>query len=144
KTMSIAFSHDLVPRVAPARRETRVADQIAAILARHRIDRVFGIPGGAISPIFDALYAAGIELVTCQHESMAAYAAAGYARVSGTPGVVAVTSGPGALNALTGLASAGRDELPVLVLAGEADVRNFGRSPLQDGSASGLDLMAMV
>lgn len=142
--MSIAFSHDLVPRVAPARRETRVADQIAAILARHRIDRVFGIPGGAISPIFDALYGAGIELVTCQHESMAAYAAAGYARVSGTPGVVAVTSGPGALNALTGLASAGRDELPVLVLAGEADVRNFGRSPLQDGSASGLDLMAMV
>ena len=142
--MSIAFSHDLVSRVAPSRRETRVADQIAATLARHRIDRVFGIPGGAISPIFDALVDSGIELVTCQHESMAAYAAAGYARVTGTPGVVAVTSGPGALNALTGLASAGRDELPVLILAGEADVRNFGRSPLQDGSASGLDLMTMV
>lgn len=142
--MSIASTHKLVPRAVPARRETRVADQIAEVLVRHRIDRVFGIPGGAISPVFDALFGAGIELVTCQHETMAVYAAAGYARATGCPGVVAVTSGPGALNALTGLASAGRDELPVMVLSGEADMRNFGRSPLQDGSASGLDLMTMV
>lgn len=142
--MSIASTHKLVPRAVPARRETRVADLIAEVLARHRIDRVFGIPGGTISPIFDALYGAGIELVTCQHETMAVYAAAGYARVTGCPGVVAVTSGPGALNALTGLASVGRDELPVMVLSGEADTRNFGRSPLQDGSAAGLDLMTMV
>ncbi len=85
-----------------------------------------------------------MKVVTCQHESMAVYAAAGYARVTGRPGVVAVTSGPGALNALTGLAAASRDELPVLVLSGESDMRNFGRAPLQDGSASGLDLMAMV
>lgn len=142
--MSTASTHKLVPRAVPARRETRVADQIAEVLVRHRIDRVFGIPGGAISPVFDALFGAGIELVTCQHETMAVYAAAGYARATGCPGVVAVTSGPGALNALTGLASAGRDELPVMVLSGEADMRNFGRSPLQDGSASGLDLMTMV
>lgn len=142
--MSIAFTPKIVPRAVPTRQETRVADQIAEVLARHRIDRVFGIPGGAISPIFDALYGAGIELITCQHETMAVYAAAGYARATGCPGVIAVTSGPGALNALTGLASAGRDELPVMVLSGEADMRNFGRSPLQDGSASGLDLMTMV
>ncbi|MFO7565330.1 MAG: thiamine pyrophosphate-binding protein [Enhygromyxa sp.] len=142
--MSIASTHKLVPRAVPARRETRVADQIAEVLVRHRIDRVFGIPGGTISPVFDALFGANIELVTCQHETMAVYAAAGYARATGCPGVVAVTSGPGALNALTGLASAGRDELPVMVLSGEADMRNFGRSPLQDGSASGLDLMTLV
>lgn len=142
--MSIASTHKLVPRLVPARRETRVADQIVEVLARHHIDRVFGIPGGAIAPIFDALYGAGIELITCQHETMAVYAAAGYARATGCPGVVAVTSGPGALNTLTGLASASRDELPVLVLSGEADQRNFGRSPLQDGSGAGLDLMAMV
>lgn len=142
--MSINSSHKLTPRAVPERRETRVADQIAEVMMRHRIDRVFGIPGGTISPVFDALYGAGIELVTCQHETMAVYAAAGYARATGCPGVVAVTSGPGALNALTGLAAACRDELPVLILSGEADMRNFGRSPLQDGSASGLDLMAMV
>lgn len=142
--MSVAFGNKIIPRAVPARKETRVADQIAEVLARHRIDRVFGIPGGTISPIFDALYGAGIELVTCQHETMAVYAAAGYARATGSPGVIAVTSGPGALNALTGLASAGRDELPVMVLSGEADLRNFGRSPLQDGSASGLDLMTIV
>lgn len=142
--MSINATHKLVPRQVPQSRETRVADQIAEVLLRHRIDRVFGIPGGTISPVFDALYGVGIELVTCQHETMAVYAAAGYARATGSPGVVAVTSGPGALNALTGLAAAGRDELPVLVLSGEPDIRNFGRSPLQDGSASGLDLMTMV
>lgn len=142
--MSINASHKLVPRRVPSQRETRVADQIAEVLLRHRIDRVFGIPGGTISPVFDALYGAGIEMVTCQHETMAVYAAAGYARATGSPGVIAVTSGPGALNALTGLAAAGRDELPVMVLAGESDMRNFGRSPLQDGSASGLDLMTMV
>ncbi|PRQ08001.1 thiamine pyrophosphate-binding protein [Enhygromyxa salina] len=142
--MSINSSHKFVPRAVPAQRETRVADQIAEVLLRHRIDRVFGIPGGTISPVFDALYGAGIEMVTCQHETMAVYAAAGYARATGSPGVVAVTSGPGALNALTGLASAGRDELPVMVLSGESDMGNFGRSPLQDGSASGLDLMTMV
>lgn len=128
----------------PRGHETRVADQIAQVLQRQRVDRVFGIPGGTISPVFDALFGANIELVTCQHETMAVYAAAGYARATGSPGVVAVTSGPGALNALTGLAAASRDELPVLVLSGEPDIRNFGRSPLQDGSASGLDLMAMV
>ena len=142
--MSTNATHKLVPRSAPVQREIRVADQIAEVLLRHRIDRVFGIPGGTISPVFDALYGAGIELVTCQHETMAVYAAAGYARATGSPGVVAVTSGPGALNALTGLAAAGRDELPVMVLSGEPDMRNFGRSPLQDGSASGLDLMSMV
>ena len=142
--MSSNASHKLIPRSVPARRETRVADQIADALRRHRIDRVFGIPGGTISPVFDALFGAGIEMVTCQHETMAVYAAAGYARATGCPGVVAVTSGPGALNTLTGLAAAGRDELPVMVLSGEPDTRNFGRSPLQDGSASGLDLMTMV
>lgn len=142
--MSISSPYKLVPRSLPQQRESRVADQIADVLLRHRIDRVFGIPGGTISPVFDAIFGAGIELVTCQHETMAVYGAAGYARATGSPGVVAVTSGPGALNALTGLAAAGRDELPVMVLSGEADLRNFGRSPLQDGSASGLDLMSMV
>ena len=142
--MSIDSTHRLIPRSLPHQRETRVADQIAEVLLRHKIDRVFGIPGGTISPVYDALYGAGIELVSCQHETMAVYAAAGYARATGGPGVVAVTSGPGALNALTGLAAASGDELPVLILSGETDVRNFGRSPLQDGSAAGLDLMAMV
>ncbi len=62
--MSINASHKLVPRAVPIQRETRVADQIAEVLLRHRIDRVFGIPGGTISPVFDALYGAGIEMVT--------------------------------------------------------------------------------
>ncbi|NVB38675.1 thiamine pyrophosphate-binding protein [Pseudenhygromyxa sp. WMMC2535] len=142
--MSLNSIHKLGHQPMPAQRERRIADQIAEVLLRHKIDRVFGIPGGTISPVYDALFGAGIELVSCQHETMAVYAAAGYARATGGPAVVAVTSGPGALNALTGLAAACGDELPVLILSGETDIRNFGRAPLQDGSAAGLDLMSMV
>ncbi len=129
---------------APAQIATRVADQLAQTLRLYGIERVFGIPGGTISPVIDALAAAGIELVICQHESTAVYAAAGYAGATGRPGVVAVTSGPGALNALTGLAAADLGELPVLVLSGEASSHNFGRGALQEGSAFGLDLMAIT
>ena len=143
-TMSASPPPELAPRATPVHRELRVADQIAEVLLRRGVDRVFGIPGGTISPVFDALFGAGIELVTCQHEAMAVYAAGGYAQVTGKPSVVAVTSGPGALNALAGLAATGRDELPVVVLAGEASLHHHGRAPLQDGTAAGLDLMTMV
>jgi acetolactate synthase-1/2/3 large subunit len=134
-------SRSLLPRRP---HHVRAADHIAELLLSHGVETVFGLPGGAIAPVFDALGAAGLELVINQHEVMAIYAAAGYARVTGKPGVAVVTAGPGALNTLTGLASVARDESPVLVLAGEANERNFGRSPLQDGTVSGLNLMSMV
>ncbi|MEM7156544.1 MAG: thiamine pyrophosphate-binding protein [Myxococcota bacterium] len=124
--------------------EIRAADQIVQCLRQHGVERVFGIPGGTISPVFDALIAAGIEIVSCQHETMAVYAAAGHARATGCPAVVAVTSGPGVLNALTGLAAADRDELPVLLLCGEADTRSFGRAPLQEGGTTGLDIVTIA
>ena len=104
---------------AEARGSTRVANRIVRALAEAGIDRTFGIPGGTISPVVDALLDSGIEHVTCQHESMAVYMAAGYARATGKPAVVVVTSGPGVLNTMTGLAAAYQDEVPVLVLAGD-------------------------
>jgi acetolactate synthase-1/2/3 large subunit len=122
----------------------RAADRIVHVLAEHGIDRVFGIPGGTISPVVDALLDADIEHVTCQHESMAAYAAAGYARATGKPGVVVVTSGPGVLNTMTALAAAYTDENPVVVLAGEVASGNVGKGALQDGSEAGLDIVQMV
>lgn len=129
---------------APARRgSVRIADQIVSVLRRHGIDRVFGIPGGTISPLFDALIDTDIEVIGCQHETMAVYAAAGYARVTGRPGVVLVTSGPGVLNAMTGIAAANLDEAPVVVLAGEVGTASAGRGALQDGGPAGLDIETM-
>jgi acetolactate synthase-1/2/3 large subunit len=135
---------DQNPTAAPQQRGTvRVADQLISVLRRHGIDKVFGIPGGTISPLFDALIDSEIEVVSCQHETMAVYAASGYARATGRPGVVAVTSGPGILNAITGIAAANLDEAPVVVLTGDVGSNSAGKGALQDGGPAGLDIAAM-
>ena len=92
--------------------EARVADAFVDTLRSYGVQVVFGIPGGAISPIYDACLDQGVEVVCNQHESSAVFCAAGYARATGGLGVVAVTSGPGILNALTGSAAANLDEIP--------------------------------
>ncbi|NVB82342.1 MAG: response regulator, partial [Kofleriaceae bacterium] len=84
---------------------TRGADLLVSMLAQAGVDVVFGLPGGAISPVHDALIDNEIRVITTKHEAGAMFAAAGYAHTTGKLGVVAVTSGPGALNAMTGLAS---------------------------------------
>lgn len=112
------------------------------ILASVGVDTVFGLPGGTIAPIFDALIDhPEIRVVIHKHESAAVFAAAGYARTSGKLGVVLVTSGPGVLNALTGVATARLDGAPVLVLAGEVSRDAYGKGALQEGSAYGLNLV---
>ena len=117
------------------------AAAIVEVLREYGVDRIFGIPGGPISPVIDAtLDAESLEFVSCQHETMAMYAAAGYARATGQPGVVAVTSGPGALNALTGLAAALLDESPLILLVGEVATSARGRCALQDGTDHGLQM----
>lgn len=124
---------------------TRVADQIVATLHAAGVRVVFGVPGGAIAPIFDALIdEPRIRVVNANHESTAVYAAAAHARATGTVGVVLVTSGPGVTNALTGLASAHCDGLPVLLIGGEVARKNFGRGALQEGSPYHLNLVAMA
>jgi acetolactate synthase-1/2/3 large subunit len=106
---------------------------------------VFGVPGGPISPVHDALLdRPAIRVVTTRHESGALFAAAGYAQATGKIGVALVTSGPGVLNALTGLGSAWCDGLPVLLLVGEVAHRNMGKGALQDGSSHHLNIVAMA
>lgn len=122
---------------------TRGADLLVSMLADAGVDVVFGLPGGAISPVHDALIDADIRVVTTKHEAGAMFAAAGYAHTTGKLGVVAVTSGPGALNCMTGLASAWCDGLPLLLLVGDVPRAAQGRGVLQDSSAHGLQIVEM-
>jgi acetolactate synthase-1/2/3 large subunit len=122
----------------------RGADLLVEMLAEAGVEIVFGLPGGAISPVHDALLDSRLRVVTTRHESGAMFAAAGYARATGKLAVVAVTSGPGVLNAMTGLASAWCDGLPVLLLVGEVPRPSQGKGVLQDGSAHGLNIVEMA
>lgn len=132
-------------RVEPSRRpRERVADQLVETLRVAGVERVFGIPGGAISPLYDALIDSGIEVVVAQHEGMAMYMAYGHARATGTPGVVMVTSGPGVLNTATGLAAARLDEVPLVLVSGDVKGEQSGRGVLQDGGVHGLDILGVV
>jgi acetolactate synthase-1/2/3 large subunit len=129
------------PEAAPL---VRGADVLVQILADAGVEIVFGLPGGAISPVHDALLDSRIRMITTRHESGAMFAAAGYARATGKLAVVAVTSGPGVLNAMTGLATASCDGLPVLLLVGEVPRVMQGKGVLQDGSAHGLRIVEMA
>ena len=123
----------------------RAADALVDVLIEAGVEVVFGIPGGTIAPIYDALLdRPAIRVITTRHENMAMFAAAGYTRATGKLGVVLVTSGPGVINAMTGLASAHCDGLPVLLLAGEVPRRNQGKGALQDGGAHFLNIAAMA
>lgn len=123
----------------------RVADVIVDELVQAGVDTLFVLPGGTISPVLDAcLDRPQIRTVGTRHESGAMFAAAGYARATGGLGVVCVTSGPGVLNTLTGLANAHCEGIPLLVLAGEVPRTKQGQMALQDGSAHHLDVLTMV
>ncbi|HEY1812430.1 MAG TPA: thiamine pyrophosphate-binding protein [Kofleriaceae bacterium] len=132
------------PQPEPMVSGTRGADLLVTMLEEAGVDVVFGLPGGAISPVHDALLDSSIRVITTRHESGAMFAAAGYAHATGKLAVVAVTSGPGALNAMTGLASAWCDGLPVLLLVGEVPRAAHGKGVLQDGSSHGLQLVEMA
>jgi acetolactate synthase-1/2/3 large subunit len=120
-------------------RHARAADRLAALLAEQGVEHVFCLPGGPIAPLNDALMdISSIRSIAMRHENSAMFAAAGYARASGKLGVVIVTSGPGILNGMTGLASAYCDGIPLLVLVGEVPRSLHGKNALQDGDHLGI------
>lgn len=131
---------------APASRTTvPVALQLVDELRAHGINTVFGIPGGAVSPLYAALMKRqDVQVVNAKHESGAAFLAMGYALATGKPGVIVTTAGPGITNAVTGLASAFYDGIPIIHIAGEVSTTAFGRGALQESSPSGLDALGLV
>ena len=95
------------------------AEKLIQCLEREGVEYVFGLSGGAAMPIFDALVDSSIQLIMVRHEQGATHMADGYARAVGRPGVVLVTSGPGATNTVTGLLTAQMDSVPMILLTGQ-------------------------
>lgn len=111
----------------------RGAEAILACLREQGVDTLFGSPGGMILPLYDALYAQNdIRQVLVTHEQNAAHAADGYARATGRVGVCIATSGPGATNLVTGLATAYMDSIPVVAVTGQVDMAMLGRDAFQE------------
>ncbi len=108
-------------------------------LKRQGVEFVFGYPGGAVLPIYDELFADDdIRHILVRHEAGAAHAAEGYARSTGKPGVVLVTSGPGATNAVTGIADAYLDSIPMVVITGQVPTALIGTDAFQEADTIGL------
>ena len=114
---------------------------IVEALRRHGVDYLFGYPGGACMPIFDALVdAPEIKIVLVRHEQGGTHMADGYARATGKPGVVLVTSGPGATNTVTGLLTAQMDSVPMVVLTGQTITPNLGKDAFQEADVFGVTM----
>ena len=116
------------------------AQWVVQALRAQGVDTVFGYPGGAIMPVYDALYDGGVEHLLCRHEQGAAIAAIGYARATGKVGVCIATSGPGATNLITGLADALLDSVPVIAITGQVGSALIGTDAFQEIDVLGLSL----
>ncbi|WP_336709237.1 MULTISPECIES: acetolactate synthase 2 catalytic subunit [unclassified Cedecea] len=116
------------------------AQWVVHALRAQGVETVFGYPGGAIMPVYDALYDGGVEHLLCRHEQGAAMAAIGYARSTGKTGVCIATSGPGATNLLTGLADALLDSVPVVAITGQVAAPLIGTDAFQEVDVLGLSL----
>lgn len=140
---SVAFSsHPPAEQV-----RTTAADVLVAYLRELGVEFVFGIPGGAIEPLYNALARSGPQgprAVTARHETGSVFMAEGYQRRTGTLGVCCATTGPGATNLITGVASAYANGVPLLVLTAQTPLSGFGRQAFQESSCTGVNVLAML
>lgn len=114
------------------------ADLFIQSLKQEGVEILFGYPGGAVLGIYDALYKSPIKHILARHEQGAIHAAEGYARVSGKPGVVLATSGPGATNLVTGIADAMMDSLPLVIFTGQVASHVLGTDAFQEADVVGM------
>lgn len=116
------------------------AEILIQCLEKQGVEYIFGIPGGVSIPIFDALLTSKIKFILTRHEQGAMHIADGYARATGKPGVVLVTSGPGATNTVTGIMNAHMDSVPVIVLCGQSVVNLLGKDAFQEADITGITM----
>ncbi|MFP4151736.1 MAG: biosynthetic-type acetolactate synthase large subunit [Alkalispirochaeta sp.] len=114
------------------------AEIIVDMVHHHGVEYIFGYPGGAAIPIFDAIVDSPVEFVLTRHEQGATHMADGYARATGKPAVVLVTSGPGATNTITGILTAQMDSIPMIVITGQQTTWNLGLDAFQEADVSGI------
>ncbi len=114
------------------------AEALIKCLENKGVEYIFGYPGGAAIPIFDALVDSPIKLILVRHEQGATHMADGYARATGKPGVVLVTSGPGATNTVTGILTAQMDSVPLIVLTGQTITPSLGKDAFQEADVFGI------
>ncbi len=132
-----------IRQLTPAPKHTAARALISALVAAG-VDTFFGIPGGPVSPIFDAILSTpGARLVESRHETSAAFAAAGFHRATGRVPAVVVTAGPGATNAVTGIVSAHLERVPMLVICGDVAWAANGGRLLQDSGPEGIAVEQM-
>lgn len=116
------------------------AKLLVEALTGEGVELIFGYPGGAVLPLYDTLYHEKILHVLVRHEQGAVHAAEGYTKVTGKPGVVVVTSGPGATNVITGIADAMSDSLPLVVFTGQVARQGIGKDAFQEADILGLTM----
>jgi len=110
------------------------------LLLSHKVDVVFGYPGGSILPFYDELYNSSIKHILVRHEQGAVHMAEGYAVVTRKPGVAIVTSGPGATNTITGLTDAKMDSVPIMVISGQVPTTAIGTDAFQEADVFGITI----
>ncbi len=118
----------------------RAVDAIMECLKAEGVEHVFGIPGGANLPTYDALYDAGVRHIQCRHEQGAGHAAEGYAKASGRVGVALATSGPGATNLVTPIADAMMDSVPTVFITGQVRTDLIGTDGFQEADVTGITM----
>jgi acetolactate synthase-1/2/3 large subunit len=128
------------PKTSPVLDSMTGAQVLVQTLKNEGVELVFGYPGGAIMPIYDALYDSGLNHILCRHEQGAALAADGYARATGQLGVCMATSGPGATNLVTGIANAYMDSVPMLAITGQVASPMMGTDAFQEVDIFGITM----
>lgn len=128
------------PMSKDIKQTTTGADLLVQLLAEAKVDTIFGYPGGAVLPIYDALYRneTPFKHILTRHEQGAIFAAEGYARVTGKAGVVLATSGPGATNLITGITDAMMDSLPLVIFTGQVANKVIGTDAFQESDVLGI------
>ena len=116
----------------------RGADIVVDVLIEEGVDTIFGLPGGAIMEVYDALFNAPFKNILARHELAACHMADGYARATGKVGVVMATSGPGATNLVTGLATAHMDSIPLVAITGQVPTHYIGTDAFQEADVTGI------
>jgi acetolactate synthase-1/2/3 large subunit len=146
--MSRSNQPDKIADGSVAKKALDCADFLITFLERIGVECVFGVPGGAIEPLYNAMARSqrrgSLRPIVARHEAGAAFMADGYARESGRLGVCCTTTGPGATNIITGVASAYQDNIPLLLITAQTPLASFGNGAVQESSCTAINTVAML